>query len=110
MAEKTTTYQRILKTLVEAQRRGIQFKRDGELTPPGWVPADIFIHPGVGGVSALRRIRELRAKGFRIEWKYFIKRDGTPTKTTLYRLITPHQYVDIKTVSIKTKTKQQELF
>ena len=97
---KNTTYQRILKKLIEAQKYNTQYYRHGQVTPPGWVPADVLMKPSIGGISALRRVRELRAKGFRIEWKYFVLKDGTTTKTTLYKLITPYEKIDIKNLKI----------
>ena len=48
-----------------------------------WTPLHQLQHPAVGGTSAARRIRELRAEGVPIEWRHS---DNPGSRCTFYRI------------------------
>ena len=54
------------------------------LTKAGtWVPLYALQHPAIGGTSADRRARELRAEGVAVEWRYS---DKPGSRCTYYRI------------------------
>ena len=96
MRKTSTTKQRILKALQNARDIGQRYKIHGEYSPRGWVPAFIICAPNIGGLQGTRRIRELRANGINILWKYFFKQNGTFTNTTLYYLSDDTESIDFE--------------
>jgi hypothetical protein len=50
----------------------------------GWVDGHVLCHPQIGGSEGLRRLRELRADGHRIERRHHPDKDRTDNQ---YRLV-----------------------
>lgn len=93
--------QKVLSRLIYARQISEYFWRHQEHTPEGWVPADVLMHPDIGGISALRRVRELRRSGFNIVWKFFHTSDGQRTQTTLYYLDMDPALINLNEMSIR---------
>jgi|WetSurSiteA1Bulk_404760.scaffolds.fasta_scaffold39427_2 hypothetical protein len=64
--------------LPDRQRRVYDVLKDGE-----WHDGPELTHPAVGGSEGLRRLRELRAKGYTIE----MRRKAKGRTTRQYRLV-----------------------
>lgn len=99
-----TRKQLVLKELLDA-RRGKQYRyNSNEMIPVGWVPSWIIVSPGVGGCSGLRRLRELRASGIKIQHRFFyrsIPGGGLQkTDTTIYNLVTDPFIIDMDSCSL----------
>lgn len=98
--------QRVLRVLIRSKQRNIKYQYNMEnWISGGWIPANVFTMPSVGGLSGLRRLRELKEGGIVIEHRYFEKKDkdGNKKKTrlTIYRLITPIEMIDEDNCSLK---------
>jgi len=72
------------------------------------VPNYILQSVEVGGVSGLRRLRELRKRGIKIEttrkYKLAVKKGrwiSKPTGTFYYKLITPLNMIDVNNCCLK---------
>lgn len=92
----STTKQRILQVLRDAREIKQSYKISGEYSPRGWVPSFVICAPDIGGLQGTRRIRELRSRGIDIRWQYFVKRDGSFTNTTLYKLGDDPEEIDFE--------------
>lgn len=71
MTTKTKTTRRdLVHNALKSARRG-KLVVDGKQvkTSAGWVPGHLLTSPAVGGTEGLRRLRELRNSGVRIEMK-----------------------------------------
>jgi len=63
-----TPRQAAVLALLTAGRQGWILLDGGKyLCPDGWVDGWYFVHPLSGGMEGLRRLRELRAMGYKIE-------------------------------------------
>ena len=72
------------------------------------VPNYVLQSVEVGGVSGLRRLRELRKRGIKIEttrkYKLAVKKGrwiSKPTGTFYYKLITPLNMIDVNNCCLK---------
>lgn len=52
---------------------------------PEWIDGYVLCHPNIGGSEGLRRLRELRAEGHKIEKR--LKSSDTKTRVYQYRLV-----------------------
>jgi len=108
-----TRKQLVLNELLSAYFGKEYFYNKNEKIPRGWVPSWVIISPEVGGLSGLRRLRELREAGIEIEHTIFYRHlpDGSRerTNTTIYRLITPPQYIDRENCKIIKAEKNGQL-
>lgn len=71
----------VAKTLRSARRGKIVVGGNTVKTTGGWVDGMTLTHPDLGGDSGLRRLRELRSHGMKIEKRY-----NAETSTFQYRL------------------------
>lgn len=97
--------QRILEALVEAYNIPI-FWYSAQL-PAGWLTTGHLCRPEVGGNSAPRRIREMRAAGIDIEIKTFSATNRLNEKVTcwIYRLKTPAKEINFVKGTLKNQKK-----
>lgn len=112
-----TRKQKVLELLVKARRFNYTYKCHGEIVSDGWVPAHVICSVEAGGLEGTRRLRELRENGINIELRAFIDSEGNRTNTTLYRIVTPDNRVDLKSCKVlpvifagETKIDQYSLF
>lgn len=63
-------------------------------------PLHHLMKPEIGGTSASRRIRELRERGFDIDFYYMPQKNGSPSRTTVYRLKTHLKRIDFNRLAI----------
>lgn len=70
MTKTKTRKELVLSTLTTARRRG-RVVIDGTTykTSGGWIDGWLLTHPSLGGSEGLRRLRELRQDGYRIEMR-----------------------------------------
>lgn len=105
MSEKPTKRKLVLQELIQAKQGKRYFTKGGVPIPAGWVPSWVICDPGVGGLQGTRRLRELKEIGIRYDWKY-LEMDGESTNTTIYRLITPVEWIDIENMKVNQPTKK----
>ena len=128
-----TNKRKVLDALIRAHVEKIKYKYyTNDWISGGWVPAWHLVQPDVGGLAGLRRLRDLRDDGLNIKCRYYFipqedgnyihsqkgfvrVKDGTgdyrKTETTIYRLETPLEEIDIKNCKLReAKSGQQSLF
>ncbi len=71
-----------------------------ELMTHGEAALHHLMRPEIGGTSAGRRIRELRERGFDIDFYFMPKKDGVRSRATVYRLKTHFKRIDFAKLAL----------
>ena len=123
-----TRKQKVLQELIDAKKGNTEYFFGINVVnlfiPSGWVPRHILCSPSIGGAEGTKRLRELKQGGIEYEWRYYFVPDSNgdyvksviighyvkvkngegnyrKTDTTIYRLITPLDLIDVENCKLR---------
>ena len=100
-----TRKQRVLQELIDAYNgKKYEYSYTSWISG-GWTPIGAIVNPNIGGSEGTRRVRELKAKGIKIDCRYYYRKgengEKMRTNTTIYKLLTDPELIDTDKCELK---------